>query len=446
MGLVDREKTMKNFYEQKDMMEDKIKSGIEANRKGWFKINFVDKDGNHLKGGKVTVKQKTSEFKFGCNAFKLGCFKNDEQNADYEEKIKKLFNMITIPFYWDDFEPEQGKPRFEKDSPFIDRRIPPELALEFAKKNNIEVKGHPLFWQVMLPKWLPDDFEKIKPYWTERLKQIAERYDGVIREFDCVNECVSVPLLDYEPHTKDTGYRNSKPIDGRYPEWAFKQTAHYFKKSKLVLNETAGPWSDQWRGALSAYYLLIENLINKGCQIDVIGLQYHNFNIPETMPDLAAEFYNPSRLYKVMDLYSHFNKPLSVSEITIPGADEELQAEIVKYLYSIWFSSKNMESIIYWNLGDNCAIASENREGWGEDAYKSGFFRNDFTNKPAFDVVDELINKEWRTNLCYDETKDNTMFKAFYGDYEVTVERDGKKLTRDLHLSKNGFDEFYFEF
>ena len=163
MTLVDREKTMKNFYEQKDMMEDKIKSGIEANRKGWFKINFVDKDGNHLKGGKVTVKQKTSEFKFGCNAFKLGCFKKDEQNADYEEKIKKLFNMVTIPFYWDDFEPEQGKPRFEKDSPFIDRRIPPELALEFAKKNNIEVIGHPLFWQVMLPKWLPDDFEKIKP-------------------------------------------------------------------------------------------------------------------------------------------------------------------------------------------------------------------------------------------------------------------------------------------
>ena len=164
------------------------------------------------------------------------------------------------------------------------------------------------------------------------------------------------------------------------------------------------------------------------------------------MPELASEFYNPMRLFKVMDLYSRFNKPLSVSEITIPGADEELQAEIVKNLYSIWFSSANMESIIYWNLGDNCAITSDDHEGWAEDIYKSGFFRNDFTNKPAYDVLDELINHEWRTNLCYDEIKDNTMFKAFYGDYEVSVERDGKKVTRDLHLSKNGWEEFNFIF
>lgn len=444
--MVDREKTMKNFYEQKDFMEDKIKSGIEANRKGWFKINFIDSAGNPLKGGKVTVKQKTSEFKFGCNAFKLGCFKKDEQNADYEEKIKKLFNMVTLPFYWDDFEPQDGKMRFDKNSPFIDRRIPPEFGLEFCKKNGIEAKGHPLFWHPMLPDWLPDDFDKIKPYWTRRLEEIAKRYDGVIREFDCINECVSVPLLHRERKPGEPTYRNCKPIDGRFPEWAFKQTAHYFKKSKLVLNETAGPWGDQYRDALSAYYLLIENLLNKGCQIDVIGLQYHNFNTPETMPELANEFYNPMRLFRVMDLYSRFGKPLSVSEITIPGADEELQAEIVKNLYSIWFSSANIESIIYWNLGDNCAITSDDHEGWAEDIYKSGFFRNDFTNKPAYDVLDELINHEWRTNLCYDETKDNTMFKAFYGDYEVSVERDGKKVTRDLHLSKNGWEEFNFVF
>ena len=88
------------------------------------------------------------------------------------------------------------------------------------------------------------DYEQMKDYWTRRLKAIAERYDGVIKSFDVVNECTSVPLTADEPKKGDTHYRNFVPLSGKYPEWAFEQTAHYFRKSRLVLNETASPWSD----------------------------------------------------------------------------------------------------------------------------------------------------------------------------------------------------------
>ncbi len=442
--MLDNQKILQNFHAQKELMEDKIQNGIEANRKGYFKLNFIDQDNKPVAGAKVTVKQKTSAFKFGCNLFKLGCFKKDEDNADYAEKFAKLFNMATLPFYWDDFEPQKGKMRFDKDSPFIDRRIPPELGLEFCQKHNIEAKGHPLFWQVMLPEWLPDDYEQLKPHWTDRLEAIAKRYDGVIRSFDCVNECISVPLLKTEPR-HNSGYRNYKPLKGVYPEWAFKQTAHFFKKSKLVLNETAGPWDD-YKQELSPYYLLAENLILKGCQVDIIGLQYHNFNTPENMVDLNAKYYNPMHLYKVMDTYGQLGRPLSVSEITVPGYDDALQAEILKNLYRIWFSHKNMESIIYWNLGDNCAISAANREGWAEDAYKSGLINNDFSEKLSYQVLDQLINKEWRTNLTIETKDSHTYFKAFYGDYEITAVHNGKVITRELHLSRDGYDEFQFVF
>jgi len=440
--MLDRERLLKNFIEQQDLMEDKIQHGIESYRKGYFKINLTDEKGEPLNGGEISIRQKSHDFKFGCNIFKLKCFETEEENRLYEEKFKKLFNLAVAPFYWDTFEPENGNMRFDKNSSFIDRRIPPEIVLGFCEENNIEVKGHPLYWQVMVPDWLPKDYEEFKLYFIRRLEEISKRYDGVIKTFDCINEVTCVPMLDDEPHIKDTHYRNFNPLNGEYAEWAFKETAHHFRKSRLVLNETSAPWDSGFKKEVSHYYLLAENLINKGCKIDVIGLQYHNFNKPDDMYSLTDYYYNPKHLYKVMDCYSKFNRPLSVSEITIPGYDDEIQAETIRNLYRIWFSQKNMESIVYWNLGDNCAISGSS--GWEEDAFKSGLIRNDFSEKPSYAVLDELINKEWKTNLDLHIDKDHVYFKAFYGEYEVTVIRDGKEIKRDLHLSKNGYDEFYF--
>lgn len=439
---MDKGAVLKQFTEQKDLMEDRIHHGIESYRKGYFKINLTDGNGEPVRGAKVSIRQKTHDFKFGCNIFKLKCFSSEEENLLYEERFKKLFNLATAPFYWDAFEPEQGRMRFEKNSSFIDRRIPPELVLEFCRENNIEVKGHPIFWQVMLPDWLPDDYEKLKPFLIDRIKAIAERYDGIIKTFDCVNEVTSVPLLDYEPKLRDTHYRNFKPLSGEYADWIWRETEHFFRKSRLVLNETANPWGDSFKKEVSHFYLLAENLIRRGRKVDVIGLQYHNFNKPEEMEALASYEYNPKHLYKVMDCYAKLGRTLSVSEISVPGYDDGLQAEALRNLYRIWFSHPNMESIVYWNLGDNCAISGGN--GWAEDLYKSGLIRSDFSVKPSFEVLDELINKEWRTNLDLETDQNHLYFKAFYGNYQVRVVHDGKEIVRDLHLSKSGFDEFYF--
>ena len=441
--MLKRERLFKNFIEQEELMEDKIQNGIEAHRKGHFKINLIGGNGEPLRGGSIKIRQKSHNFKFGCNIFKLKCFDTDEENALYEEKFKKLFNLATAPFYWDAFEPQDGNMRFEKDSSFIDRRMPPELVLEFCREHDIEVKGHPIFWQVMSPDWLPKDYEEIKPYLVRRIEEIAKRYDGVIKSFDCVNEVTSVPMVDHEPFIGDTHYRNFNPINGTYAEWTFKETAHHFRKSRLILNETAAPWDDSFKKEVSHFYLLAENLINKGCRIDGIGLQYHNFNTPENIYNLTDCYYNPKHLYNVMDCYGHLGRPLSITEITIPGHEDEIQAETIKNLYRIWFSHRDMEAIIYWNLGDNCAISGA--EGWHEDKFKSGLIRNDFSEKPSFEILDDLINKQWQTNLDLETRGDHLYFKAFYGKYEVSVTHGAKTVSRNLHLSKNGYDEFYFE-
>ena len=61
-------------------------------------------------------------------------------------------------------------------------------------------------------------------------------------------------------------------------------------------------------------------------------------------------------------------------------------------------------------------------------------------------MIRDLIKKEWQTNLDLDTKEDHVYFKAFYGEYEISVLHQGRKITRTIHLSKKGFEEFDFRF
>ena len=108
------------------------------------------------------------------------------------------------------------------------------------------------------------------------------------------------------------------------------------------------------------YYAYIEANQLKGARIDAIGMQYHMFFCKEEEYEKTRAYYNPESLYRHMDLYATFGKPLQITEVTIPAysedpEDEAIQAEIIKILYSIWFSHPKVEQIIYWNLVDGYA-------------------------------------------------------------------------------------------
>ena len=82
--------------------------------------------------------------------------------------------------------------------------------------------------------------------------------------------------------------------------------------------------------------MLIERLLRLGKRVDAIGMQYHSFWPREAEAAQAQRGgMDPVYISKIMDLYARFNKPLQITEITIPayswGAeDEDIQAEIIK--------------------------------------------------------------------------------------------------------------------
>ena len=196
----------------------------------------------------------------------------------------------------------------------------------------------------------------------------------------------------------------------------------------------------------------------KGARIDAIGMQYHLFNRAESEYANTRLTLNPKNLYRHMDLYSNFGKPLQITEVTVPSysweaEDEALQAEIIEKLYSVWFSHPNVEQIIYWNLVDGYAHfwdpdpekikASQGNMSLGENYYYGGLLRFDLSPKPAYEKIKELTQKRWHTETeIFTSESGIADFRGFYGNYTIEITANGKNEIREITLSKKSENRF----
>ncbi len=404
----------------------RIDDGIRANRMGWATLRFVDAAGHPVTGVKVDVEQIRHQFLFGANLFMLGGFPTEAENRDYERTFLGLFNYGTAAFYWKTLEPKPGEPRFAVSSQPVFRRPPPDVAVEFARRSGIVLKGHPLVWdspQWQHPDWAPQDPAAVDRLLRKRIEQIAERYRGSIAVWDVVNEVFNRKYHMHIPMPQDFVYR------------AFETAAKVFPvDTKLTLNEAASVWTD-FQDETSPFYLLIENLLLRGAAVNTIGMQMHIFSEDVWRRNLNGTAMKPLDVLRVLDRYGDFHLPIHITEITVPAlpdtaAGEAAQAEVVRNLYRLWFSHPAVEAITWWNLVDNTAVPGENR-------WLGGLVHRDFSPKPAYEVLRKLIQEDWRTRLKGDTGAKATMrLQGFYGRYRATVVHNGRTSTTEFDLAK----------
>ena len=416
-----------------DDTDARVKAGIEENRKGPMLVSFTGPDGKPCENVHVEVRQTSHAFKYGADLFMLDEIADDPaKNEAYKELFAGAFNLATCPFYWRDLEPEQGRPRFAKDSPKVYRRPPPDLCVEWCEAHGIEPKAHCLNYPSFQPAWAKGDVAREKFLLEKRFRELAERYAGRIPMWEVTNETFGGPEQR----------RSNFFQQPDYVEWSFKTAERYFGANTLVINE-AHPrvWADPWFLRFRSPYLMqIERAMLKGARIDSVGMQFHMFFRDEKSLEAAARsYYDPQRLFDVMDTYATLGLPIQITEITIPAystdpGDEEVQAEILRELYRIWFSHRAMEAIIYWNLPDGYAAWSEPGDfSCGENAYYGGLCRFDMTPKPAYRVVKDLFGKEWRTNFAKD-VPGRLSFRGFHGGYELVATSNGRTVRRTFDL------------
>lgn len=436
-----RDYWFKAFEEFNDYTTDRVKNGIENNRRGFAFIKVTDENKKPVEGAKIKAVQKNHAFFHGANLFMLDEFETEEKNRIYREEFKKYFNIATIPFYWKDLEPERGKPRYAKNSYRVYRRPAPDLCLEYCVDNGIEPKAHCLNY------WNPDWVEKnpLSEQWRlydAHVKELADRYAGQIHMWEVANETF--------------GARTAMQKSPDYITKSFRSADRYFPQNKLIINEGCEPFASRTpeRGG---YYMLIDSALARGVKIDAVGLQFHIFVDDEDKErGVVYSICNPYKIYKLLDTYyDRFRLPIQISEITIPclypdsREAEDLQAEMIKRLYEVWFSHPAVEAAIYWNTADGYAYGAEPGDlSAGENKLAGGLMRFDLTPKPALLELYRLFNKEWHTEetIVTDEGGE-AHFKGFFGDYNIIVETpDGRETRGNIRFTKSNEPKPVFGF
>ncbi|MDD4689624.1 MAG: endo-1,4-beta-xylanase [Eubacteriales bacterium] len=423
---------LEHFDKHKNFMDTVVESNIERYRKGYATLNITDKNGTPITGATIKATQKNHEFKYGANIFMLDELETEKKNQIYKDSFKEIFNIATIPFYWNDLEPEQGKPRYEKDSPKIYRRPATDLCVDFCIENNIEPKCHCLNYDNCVPKWLKEaDVAYHKKMLEKRFRELSQRYADVIPSWEVTNETFNA--YDQE---QSKFYREDD-----FVEWSFRMADRYFPCNHLIINDYSA-FAHAYRENRSEYYMQIERLFTNGIShLDSIGMQFHSFFDQSEESQRGEKLYNPLYLYEVLDMYGRFNKKIQMTEITIPAYsdsqdDEDVQAELIEKLYTVFFSHPNMEAIIYWNLVDGYAAQAEPGDmTTGENKFYGGLMNFDLSKKKAYYVIKDLFSKKWHTESeCKSDKNGEATFRGFYGEYDLEIESNGQVITKKFKL------------
>jgi len=393
---------------------DQIDARIEKHRKGNAVLKLAGPDGKPLQNGMtVKIEQKRHKFLFGCNIFKLNRCRTSEDNAAYEKRFAELLNFATLPFYWWNYERRKGQPDDERTDEIV----------RWCKAHNITTKGHPLAWNYVDPRWLPKEPDEAMQLQLKRIGRCVQRFRNGVDIWDVVNEATHYDREQIKKQAPILTEAIRKMGVGAYVREAFKAARQANPQATLLINDyrTDPPYEKK----------VISELLdeNKKPLYDVIGIQSH----------MHGGCWPVKKIWDVCERFAKYGKPLHFTETTVVSGPktqqgwlttpegEKRQAEQVIEFYSVLFSHPAVEAITWWDFTDQNA--------W--QRAPAGLVREDMSPKPAYEELKRLIKGKWWTQTqATTNAEGSARFRGFLGEYEVSAQINGKKLTGTFRLDK----------
>lgn len=377
-----------------------------AHRKVKKQIRFTDEQGKPLSDCEIGIRQVNHAFLFGCGGsdFIPYVLKGGEKHKQLTDDWLAVFNYATLPFYWGRYEPEEGKTN--KDTLMKTAR--------YLKDQGVRVKGHPLCWHTVCADWLLKyDHQTILRKQLERIDREVTGFKGVIDMWDVINEVVIMPIFDKYDNAV-TRICKEKGRVGLIKE-VFERAHENNPDAVLLLND--------FNTSIS-YEILIDGCLNAGVPISAIGIQSHQHQ----------GYWGREKIEEVLERFSHFGLPIHFTENTLVSGEimpphivdlndwqvdswpttpegEERQARQIEEMYRILFSHPLVEAITTWDYRDGAWLKAP-----------SGFIREDNSRKPSYEMLKELVKREWWTDTAV-RTDENGWAKieAYKGDYHISA-------------------------
>lgn len=383
---------------------------IARYRTGQAVLRLIGPDGQVVPAGESVILEQTGHaFLFGSNIFSLNRMKSSEDNAAYARRYAELLNYATLPFYWWSYQARQDQPAHA--------RI--EEVAKWCREHRILCKGHPLAWNWVDPKWLPDDPALVMQKQLQRIEIEVDRFKGQIDIWDVVNEATHYDRPEpLEAAPKLTTAIRQTGV-GEYVRSAFRAARRANPKATLIIND--------YRVDEAFAEQVIKQLKNEdGLPLyDVIGIQSHQH----------GGAWPVDKIWEVCERFAVFGKPLHFTETTFVSGEqgwdlkkqrkdpgfvwastpegERRQAEDVARFYTVLFSHPAVQAITWWDFSDQHA--------W--QGAPAGLLRSDMSPKPAYDALKTLIKEKWWTARVQTSTADRGMvdFRGFFGRYRLTT-------------------------
>ncbi len=397
---------------------------IEQHRKGDAVLRLVGPAGEPIGSpSAVRIEQTRHAFLFGCNIFKLGKCRTDADNEAYEKHFAELLNYATLPFYWWGYERERGKPN--------DKRT--EEIVRWCNAHNVTMKGHPLAWNWVDPKWLPDDPQAALNAQFGRIGRCVRRFKTKITIWDVVNEATHYDRDEPKKKAPKLTEGITKIGVGEYIRRAFKAARKANAKATLVIN-------DYRTDPAYAEKVIAELVDEKGKPLyDVIGIQSHQH----------GGAWPVAKIWEVCERFAKYGKPLHFTETTFlsgkigwdlkkrgkdpdfkwestPQGEQRQAAEAVRF-YTVLFSHPAVEAITWWDFTDQGA--------WQQAP--AGLLRADMTPKPVYEELKKRIRGEWWTRTeATVGAGGEARFRGFFGEYKVTAGSGDRQMTGTFSFDK----------
>jgi endo-1,4-beta-xylanase len=301
------------------------------------------------------------------------------QDSAYRDAIIANCELIVPEgeMKWPDIHPARDQYRFEKADALVD----------FARQNNIGIRGHTLAWYGGMPEWTASISGRAEAEreLIDHIDTVVSRYRGAIPSWDVVNE----PLVDWPQD--EFSLRPSiwtSQIGPDYLAIALRAAAAADPDAQLVVNEYdveyEGPRFAARRKALIG---LLRRLRDRDVPLHAVGLQAHLFASRIIDREALQQFLAEIAALKLDVLVTE----LDVIDYELPGEvsrrDAMVAAMADQFLGAVC-DVVRPKAILTWGLSD--------RYTWVPTYFKrkDGLpnrplpFDADFKRKPLFDVIE----------------------------------------------------------